>query len=287
MFHNYHLRPMLLWEKSKIFQDSNYLYEIKFDGFRTFIYASQKEFVILTRNGNDVTLKYPELREIQKIVKDHEVIFDGEIIATLNGIPNFSLLQKRSRKKSITESLIEEIPVTFVAFDILYDNKDLTKNTLVERKKILNCYNDTLNFMKSKVYFKGVALFQLVKKMGLEGVVAKKKNSLYFFGERTLDWIKIKNIKVDNFLILGYLEMTNTYSLILGEYKKESIKYVGKVGVNKKHEIIKKLKKLKKINSQFVNFLKDVNFVKPIYTIRVRFLERTNSGMLRHATIDE
>ena len=80
MFHNYKLRPMLLWEKSKIFQDSNYLYEIKFDGFRAFIYVSRKKFVILSRNGNDVTKKYPELREMQKIVGEHEVIFDGEII---------------------------------------------------------------------------------------------------------------------------------------------------------------------------------------------------------------
>ena len=137
MFHNYHLRPMLLEEVGKIFQSKDYLYEIKFDGFRVFIYASKDEFVILSRNGHHITKHYPELKSIQKIVGNHEIIFDGEIIATLNGLPSFSYLQKRSRVKRISSQIINEIPVTFIAFDILYDNQDLTNFSLVERKKRL------------------------------------------------------------------------------------------------------------------------------------------------------
>ena len=287
MFHNYHLRPMLLEEVGKIFQSKDYLYEIKFDGFRVFIYANKDEFVILSRNGHHITKHYPELKSIQKIVGNHEIIFDGEIIATLNGLPSFSYLQKRSRVKRISSQIINEIPVTFIAFDILYDNQDLTNFSLVERKKRLEKFRDTNYFVKSRSYHNGKKLFAMVKKLHLEGVVAKKRDSRYFFGERTSDWVKIKNIKVDNFFVHGYLEKTNTYSLLLGEYKKETLNYIGKVSVNKKHDIIKKLKKLKKINNQFVNFREDAIFVKPAYLVRVRFLERTNSGMLRHATIDE
>lgn len=278
---------MLLEEEEKIFQDNHYFYEIKFDGIRALIYVSKNSFKILSRNGNDLTNKYPELREMQKIVGNYEVIFDGEIIATNGGLPSFSLLQKRNRIKRISDNLIEEIPVSFVAFDILYDNQDLMGTSLLNRKKTLEKYNDTNFFVKSKIYDDGKKLFKMVKKVGLEGIVAKKKNSLYFEGERTSDWIKVKNIKVDNFLVHGYLEKTNTYSLLLGEYKKGVLKYVGKVSVNKKQEIIKKLKKLKKANNQFVNFSADANFVKPVHTIRVHFLERTHSGLLRHATIDE
>ena len=278
---------MLLEEEEKIFQDNHYFYEIKFDGIRALIYVSKNSFKILSRNGNDLTDKYPELKEMRKIVGNHEVIFDGEIIATNGGLPSFSLLQKRNRIKRISDNLIEEIPVSFVAFDILYDNQDLMGKSLLNRKKILEKYNDTNFFVKSKIYDDGKKLFKMVKKVGLEGIVAKKKNSLYFEGERTFDWIKVKNIKVDNFLVHGYLEKTNTYSLLLGEYKKGSLKYVGKVSVNKKHEIIKKLKKLKKINNQFVNFDEKATYIIPIKTVRIHYLERTNSGLLRHATNDE
>ena len=121
MFHNYNLRPMLLEEVNQIFQDDDYLYEIKFDGIRALIYVSKNEFKIISRNGKDLTKKYPELKKIQNLVGNSKVIFDGEIIATLNGIPNFSLLQKRNRIKKVNSSIIEEIPVSFVAFDILYE----------------------------------------------------------------------------------------------------------------------------------------------------------------------
>lgn len=286
MFHNYKLRPMLLWEEPKIFQDSNYFYEIKFDGFRAFIYVSKKEFMILTRNGNDVTRKYPELKEIQKIVGDHEVIFDGEIIATLNGLPSFSLLQKRSRKKQMTDKIMEDIPVSFIAFDILYDNKDLTKNSLVKRKEYLNHYEDTLRFIKSKVYSDGKTLFKLIKKAGLEGVVAKSKNSQYFCGERTKEWIKIKNIKVDQFLVHGYQEKTNTFTLFLGEYRKQQFYFVGKVSVHKKHELINQLKNLKKTENMFINLDEDAFYVFPKIEVRIHYLEKSKAGILRHAVLE-
>ncbi len=287
MFHNYKLRPMLLKEEEKVVQDKEFLYEIKFDGIRALIYVSKNSFKILSRKGNDLTNKYPELKEIQKIVGDHQVIFDGEIIATNNGLPSFSLLQQRNRIKKVIDEIIEEIPVTFIAFDILYDNKNLMSESLLNRKKILEKYNDTNYFIKSKVYDNGINLFKMIKKVGLEGIVEKKKNGLYFEGERTFDWIKVKNIKVDNFLVHGYLEKTNTYSLLLGEYKRESLKYVGKVSVNKKHEIMNTLKKMKKTNNQFVNFDEKATYIIPIKKVRIHYLERTNSGMLRHAVLDE
>ena len=278
---------MLLREEEKVFQNQDFLYEIKFDGIRALIYVSKNSFKIISRKGNDLTDKYPELREMQKIVGKSNIIFDGEIIATDNGIPSFSYLQKRNRVKKVSDQLIEEIPVNFVVFDILYDSKDVTNLPLIERKKLLERYSDTSFFIKSKVYQDGISLFKLVKKVGLEGIVEKKKNSLYFLGERSADWIKVKNIKVDNFFVHGYLEKTNTFSLLLGEYKHNELEFVGKVSVNKRHELISILCKMKKINNQFVNFDEDGVFVKPIHEVRVRFLERTQSGMLRHAVIDE
>ena len=287
MFHNYYLRPMLLEEVSKPFRDQDYLYEIKFDGIRAFIYVNKNEFKIISRNGNDLTKKYPELREIQSIVGKSNVIFDGEVIATRNGIPSFSLLQKRNRVKRVSSDIMNDIPVYFIVFDILYDNVDLTNLSLDKRKKILGQYPDNSVFIKSRIYSDGLSLFKMVKKIGLEGIVAKKRKSIYLFGKRTSDWVKVKNIHVDNFIVHGYLEKTNTYSLLLGEYKNNKLKYVGKVSVNKSHEVMNTLKKMKKINNQFVNFDEKATYIIPVKTVRIHYLERTKSDMLRHATLDE
>lgn len=237
---------MLLEEVNEPFNDKNFLYEIKFDGIRALIYVSKNSFKILSRNGTNLTNKYPELNKIQKLVGNHEIIFDGEIIATEGAHPSFSLLQKRNKIKKITDKIIEEVPVTFIAFDILYDNVDLTNLSLDKRKKILGQYPDNSVFIKSRIYSDGLSLFKMVKKIGLEGIVAKKRKSIYLFGKRTSDWVKVKNIHVDNFIVHGYLEKTNTYSLLLGEYKNNKLKYVGKVSVNKRHEVMRKIKKSKK-----------------------------------------
>ena len=178
---------MLLEEVNEPFNDKNFLYEIKFDGIRALIYVSKNSFKILSRNGTNLTNKYPELNKIQKLVGNHEIIFDGEIIATEGAHPSFSLLQKRNKIKKITDKIIEEVPVTFIAFDILYDNVDLTNLSLDKRKKILGQYPDNSVFIKSRIYSDGLSLFKMVKKIGLEGIVAKKRKSIYLFGKRTSD----------------------------------------------------------------------------------------------------
>ena len=287
MFHNYQLKPMLLEEVNELFNDINFLYEIKFDGIRALIYVSKNSFKILSRNGTNLTNKYPELKKIQKLVGNHEIIFDGEIIATEGALPSFSLLQKRNRVKRVSSDIMNDIPVYFIVFDILYDNVDLTNLSLDKRKKILGQYPDNSVFIKSRIYSDGLSLFKMVKKIGLEGIVAKKRKSIYLFGKRTSDWVKVKNIHVDNFIVHGYLEKTNTYSLLLGEYKNNKLKYVGKVSVNKSHEVMNTLKKMKKINNQFVNFDEKATYIIPVKTVRIHYLERTKSDMLRHATLDE
>ena len=287
MFHNYQLKPMLLEEVNEPFNDKNFLYEIKFDGIRALIYVSKNSFKILSRNGTNLTNKYPELKKIQKLVGNHEIIFDGEIIAAEGALPSFSLLQKRNRVKRVSSDIMNDIPVYFIVFDILYDNVDLTNLSLDKRKKILGQYPDNSVFIKSRIYSDGLSLFKMVKKIGLEGIVAKKRKSIYLFGKRTSDWVKVKNIHVDNFIVHGYLEKTNTYSLLLGEYKNNKLKYVGKVSVNKSHEVMRKIKKSKKVNNSFVNFLEDAIYVEPTISVRVRYLEKHKSGALRHATLDE
>ncbi len=283
MFEDKNLKPMLLKEVSKPFNDSKYIYELKFDGIRAIIYASKDEFVIKSRNGVDITQSYPELKSIQKIVRKKEVIFDGEIVILENKKPSFKKLQERSnlKNKDKIKDVALEMPVIFVAFDILFENKELINLPLDKRLKYLSKYEDTNYFIKSKTYKNGEKLFLQIKKLKLEGIVAKEKNSKYYPGKRVDNWLKIKNVKEDYYYVHGYKFNTNKYSLILGEYKNKKWYYVGKVSVMPNNEIIKKLLKLSIRKNILVNYEEEAKFVRPEYKVLISYLEKTKDGKLR------
>ncbi len=286
MFNNNKIGPMLLKEIPKVIKSSKYIYEVKFDGIRALIHVSKESFKIISRNGKDITNFYPELKEIQKLIKKNEkVIFDGEIIALKEGKPSFQLLQKRNHLKNITEDLENQIPVYFIAFDIIYQNKSLINLELLKRKEILNKYQDTNIFIKTKMYNDGAKLFQRIKKLNLEGIVAKEKDSLYIPNKRVDTWLKIKNIKDGEFYIHGFIFNKEKYSLFLGEKRKDGLYYVGKVSVGENNDIIKKLKALKKVKGQFINFREEGVFVEPKIQVTVTYLEKTKDGKLRHAIL--
>lgn len=281
------LYPMLLKEVDKPFNDVNYLYELKFDGIRAIIHVSKDEFLITNRHGMDITRLYPELKSIQKIVGKKKVIFDGEIITFDNGVPSFSKLQFRSHLKDVNKinNMMNEIPTVFVAFDILYQDKDLTNLKLIDRKKYLDKYIDSEYFIKSKIYMNGKKLFEKVKKLDLEGIVAKEKDSFYFLNKRVDVWLKIKNFKVEKFLVHGYVKNKEKYSLLLGEFRNNKLYYVGRVSIIEKNEILKKVIDTKKANNKFVNCDDNAIYVEPINKIKVHYMERTNTNMLRQPFI--
>ena len=278
---------MLLKEVDKPFNSKDYIYEIKYDGIRALIYASDKEFKIITRNGNNVANIYPELKDIQKLVGKHKVIFDGEIVAFKNRKPSFSELQHRNnlKNKSKINSLLSEIPICFIAFDIIYLDKALTDLVLLERKNILNNFLDTDIFIKTRMYDDGLKLFSHIKKIGLEGIVAKQKSSVYIPNKRVDTWLKIKNFKKEFFYVYGYEKLKDKYALYLGEFKNKKLHPVGKVSVMPDNSVLKLVKKQKKISSNFINFDEDIIYVEPVNKILVHYMERTENNTLRQPFI--
>jgi len=276
------IKPMLLKEEEKPFDDKNYIYEIKFDGNRALIFTDGKSITIKSRNGNDLTNTFPELKDIKKLV-NKKIIFDGEIILLDNGYPSFTKLQKRARLKDQNKIKYESInnKVIYIVFDILYENKDLSNYPLIERKEILNKYKDTDIFIKSKYFYKdGIKLFNVIKKLNLEGIVAKKIDSKYYYDFRTKDWIKIKNIKKGSFFIGGYIINKESLSLLLGEYRNKEFCYIGKVKIHNKYLSI--IDKKKDIN-YFINYNNnEAIFIKPKIKVNIDFLERTKNNNLRH-----
>ena len=278
--------PMLLSEIYKPFTNKEYIYELKYDGIRALIYVSPKKFLILSRNQQDLTFLFPELKEIQNIVCE-KVIFDGEIVSFKDDKPNFLELQKRLhlRKKLKIQEMASSYPVVFVCFDVLYEKKSLVNKSLMERKKVLDKYKNTSFFFKTGIFDDGIRLFQKVKRIGLEGIVAKRKDSLYEINERTSNWIKIKNLQREEFYILGYSYHDNTpfVSLYLGEKKENTFYFVGKVSVSKKKILLVLEKMSKRKKSCFQDFYdQNVIYLSPKYCALVEFLERGSSGKLRH-----
>lgn len=283
------LNPMLLQEVFKPFDDKKYLFEIKFDGMRALIFIDKGNITIKSRRGIILNSIYPELLDIKNISKS-TCVLDGEIVLFDKGKPSFSKLQERARLKNKhkIKFMQENYPVTFVCFDILYKDEDLINLPLINRKKILNKFKDTKFFVKSK-YFEetGIKLFNLIKKENLEGIVAKKKDSVYSYGVRSYDWLKIKNFKEDEFYICGYesTKNDNILSALLGEKMGSKYFFVGKILYSYKNKDYEKV-----INSLVVkNYLENCDenavFIKPLYRIRVNYMERTKNNMLRQPFI--
>ncbi|MBO7368985.1 MAG: hypothetical protein J6U25_01710, partial [Clostridia bacterium] len=195
LFEEKNISPMLLYQVEP-FDDEDYIFELKFDGIRCIAYLSPDSVLLQNKRFKDVTELYPELLEMKKCVKKRTIL-DGELVIISGGKPDFYALQARSlmTDKFRIDLAAKKNPVQFVAYDILYyDGKDLTGLELLERKAYLSkCVKEGKNLSITRFIEKnGVAFFELAKKEGLEGVVAKKKDGLYHIGKRTRDWVKIK-----------------------------------------------------------------------------------------------
>lgn len=284
IFKNDKLRPMLLIEKTKPFNNKDYLYEIKFDGIRALIYIDKEKIQIKSRNGKIMNELYPELLNIKSIT-NNKCIFDGEIVLMDKGKPNFSKLLERNRLKNKNKINYykENYPVTFVVFDILYENKSLIDLELINRKEILSKYNDNDYFIKSRVFDNGIKLFNIVKKNNLEGIVAKLKDSNYIPNKRTDNWIKIKNIKTDDYYICGYKEKDYVVILILGEKVNNKFIYIGKVTIGKKYKDYNLIKKCKQTNNYLTDFIDNSYvFINPKYICTIKYTKKTKNKHLRH-----
>lgn len=228
------IKPMLISEMMDPFDSQEYLYELKLDGIRCIAYLDSNGTEI--RNKRDFRLlpKVPELSTIHKAAKQ-KCILDGELIVLKNGAPDFFEIQKRALLSDPfkIQLSITKFPASFVAFDVLYvDDHLVTDFPLWERKQMLDkilIENERIAIARY-IENQGVALFQLAKEKKLEGIVAKKKESKYWFDKRTKEWIKCKIMASDDCIICGYIEKeNNVLSLILGQYQNGILQYKGHV----------------------------------------------------------
>lgn len=224
---------MLIAEMREPFDSPDYIYEIKWDGIRCVSYLGTETGIRNKRNKLMAPI-FPELQNLHEQVKV-KCNLDHEMLVLRNGMPEFYEVQKRATMTNPFKIKLssERYPASIIAYDILYyKDKDITMLPLIERKKYLQdvvIVNDMISVSRY-IEDNGIMLFDLVKEKGLEGVVAKKKSSLYWQGKRSKDWIKFKVLGSDDCVICGYiLKEKSMTSLIIGQYDEDVLVYKGHV----------------------------------------------------------
>ena len=270
----------------KPFDDPNYLFEEKLDGYRV-IAVIDEEVNLYSRNGENMNRKFTEIRETLESVKT-PCILDGEVVAyDKKGKAAFQLIQNDEGRSHLT----------YHVFDILNLNGISTVDLpLIERKKFLKkVIKDKMRVKVTKVVKgKGKKLFKRTLK-NTEGIIAKKVDSKYYPGERSVEWVKIKNSLREEFVIGGVTKpngnRTGFGSLIVGYFKKKKLVYVGHIGTGFDERMIESLtksfKRIKRKDSPFDNYEGDktVQFwVEPIIVCEASFAEWTRDNMIRQAT---
>ena len=242
LFEEKNIKPMLIKEMQNPFNSKDWLYELKLDGIRCIAYLNHEKTELRNKRNLRLLPKFPELKEIYLQVKE-TCILDGELCVLNNGVPDFYEVQRRAlmtdsfkRKLAYTK-----LPASFVAYDIIYyKNQPVTDKPLLERKNLLeSVVNENESLAISRyIIEQGIELYNLAVEKELEGIVAKRLESNYYFGKETRDWIKFKRMTDEDFVVCGFIKKKPISSVILGQYKGNKLIYKGSVSLGVRHDLI-------------------------------------------------
>ena len=293
-----HIVPMLAKAGELPRDGERWGYEVKWDGVRALAYALPGRLRFESRNLNDITEGYPELRSISRAVGHREAVLDGEIVAfDADGHPSFERLQQRMhvRGERQVKRLTESVPVVFVVFDLLYlDGRDLTRLPYSERRERLEAL--ALSGPQIRVprllAGDGAEVLEAVRAQGLEGIIAKRLDSRYEPGRRGGSWLKVKNVQRDEFVIGAWMpgegrRRESIGSLAVGQWDGGELRYAGNVGTGFSDAELERLAgilaPLEREDSPFSGRQpgKGAVWVQPSRAASVEYLERTGAGMIR------
>ena len=270
------------------FDDPNWVFEIKWDGYRAIAEIDDKRTRLYSRNGLSFSDEYPTIFADLLGIK-RKMIIDGEIAALdEKGRPSFQLLQQYGQNPNV--------PLVYYVFDILeLDGVSVKNQTLLERKELLKEIlpeTDTIKYCEH-IPETGIDFFNAVAKTGLEGMIAKRGNSTYKEGARNGEWLKIKHVLTDEAVIAGFTAPRNSRkffgALILGTYEGGVLKYIGHTGTGFNDKALKEMHQLLKPLITGTNPFKEkikvnspVTWVRPKLVCNIKFTEKTADGNRRH-----
>jgi bifunctional non-homologous end joining protein LigD len=273
-------------------------YEVKFDGYRALIVKDGERIQIRSRNNNDLTRTYPTVATAASRLQAESAVLDGEIVAVDDqGRPSFQALQHSASQKGFA--------VVFYAFDLVHlEGEDLTREPLTERQRRLpKVVGRSGILLSTPLPGSAAQVIEAVRGLGLEGVIAKRKDSKYQPGLRTQAWLKLKLDKQQEFVIGGYRPGNHGVdALLVGVYEGRELRFAAKVRAGFtpliRRSVFDRLKPLHVSRCPFVDLprggssrwgggvpeeeMAEMQWVKPTLVAQVRFVEWTADGLLRH-----
>ncbi|MDQ1688000.1 MAG: bifunctional non-ous end joining protein LigD [Frankiaceae bacterium] len=297
------IKPMLASSGVMPTDDERWSFEFKWDGVRAVVYIDRRSVKAMTRNDRDVIAGYPELLDLAESVAPHRVVLDGELVAMdAAGRPSFGQLQQRMHvtKPGQVALLRQQVPVSYLVFDLLHlDGKSLLTKPWTDRRAALEGLGLTGPSWAVPPVFPGPGadVFAAAKTRGLEGVVAKRKDSLYEPGKRTGSWVKVKLERMQEVLVVGWKPGEGRRegtigSLLLGVHDDSGgLVYAGHVGTGFSDRALDELKAqlapLARPDSPTADEVprmhaRHANWVQPTVVGEVVFTEWTRDGRMRH-----
>ena len=296
--------PMLARLSTLPRDDGRWAVEVKWDGVRAIAYCRPGRVELQTRNLNDVSAQYPEVRRISRALGSHDAVLDGELVAfDENGKPSFERLQQRihNTDENVVRRRMKTHPVVYVVFDLLYlDGEDLTGEPYSRRRELLAGLELSGESWQTPGHSVGHAkeLLAASKEQGLEGVMLKRLDSVYSPGKRTGAWLKVKNTSRQEMVVGGWTpgegrREKHLGALLVGYFEEDGgkpvLRYGGKVGTGFKAAdltaLAARLAPLERKKSPFgagPKPPKGARFVEPCLVAEIEYREMTSEGMVRH-----
>jgi bifunctional non-homologous end joining protein LigD len=294
-----HLLPMLARPGDLPDRQRDWSFEVKWDGVRTIAYAQPGRLRLESRNLNDVTETYPEVRGLIEQLGMREAVFDGEIVAfDEEGRPSFERLQRRMHvtSPSAVRRLMASMPVVYAIFDLMYlDGRSLMELPYRERRACLESLELGGRAWRVPAAHpgEGKLLLEATARQGLEGIVAKRLDSRYEPGRRGGAWLKIKHTRRQELVIGGWIpgegrRTDRIGALLMGYYRDGAFVYAGRVGTGftaaTLDELARRLEPYRRKTNPFTTGPKpprEAVFVEPCLVAEIEFRQWTREGIMR------
>jgi bifunctional non-homologous end joining protein LigD len=295
------VEPMTARLVTALPEGDDWLYEVKFDGYRALLIKDGERVQLRSRNNNDLTAAYPSVTMAAGRLDAKSAVLDGEVVALdPHGRPSFQALQHRGAHPGFA--------IVFYTFDLIHrDGRDLTRLSLIERKaQLAQVVAGSVSGILLSHVLEGSAadVARAVRNLGLEGVIAKRASSRYDAGMRSESWLKLKLEQQQEFVVGGYRPgVHGVDALLVGYYEARALTFAGKVRAgftpHLRREVFEALKPLHAVRCPFADLpnsrtshwgggvtaeqMPEMQWLKPVRVAQVRFVEWTADGHLRHA----
>ena len=291
------VKLMLAETAERAFSRKDWLFEPKLDGYRILAARVKGEARLLTRNGNDCAIGFPEILRAVAALPFDGLVLDGEVVALDDGgRPSFQRLQSRarlSRPIDIRHAVVNT-PVTYYGFDLLgFEEFDLRPLPLIERKAMLRRVLPPVGALRflEHVEEAGEALYQEAERLGLEGIVAKKAGAPYKAG-RSSSWLKVRSRITEDFVVVGFTAPRGARggfgALQLAEFVDGTLTYAGRAGTGFSEKQLTEVKRTLETQVRRdppcagpIQGAKETTWVEPTMVCEVEYTERTDEGLLR------